>query len=49
MTIYTVQQFDYCINKYESYDKYYGWCHYYEKDTGEVDLSECEIIKEKGI
>ena len=43
------EKFDYCINKCESYDKYYGWCHYYEKDTCEVALSECEIIKEKGI
>lgn len=49
MTGYTVQQFDYCVNQCESYNKYDGWCHYYEKDTCEVDLSECEIIKERGI
>lgn len=48
MTVYTAQQFDYYINKRESYNKYYGWCHYYEKDTCEVDLSECKIIKKMG-
>ena len=49
MTRYTVQQFYYCVNKCESYNKYDGWCHYYNKDTCEIDLPECEIIKEKGI
>lgn len=48
-TEYTIQQFDYCTNKCELYNKYDGWCHYYEKDTCELDLSECEIIKEKEI
>ena len=44
---YTDDELYYCVNQCKYYNYYDGWCHYYDKDTCEIRLSECKIVKEK--
>ena len=46
--MYTIRQFDYCVNTCKYYNYYDGWCYYHDKDTCEIDLSDCAVIKKRG-
>lgn len=44
----SIRQFDYCVNTCKYYNYYDGWCYYHDKDTCEIELSDCAVIKKRG-